>query len=357
MSLRFVSPLVLGLLLLAMVFPVSAQQQDAEQQAEGAEGEQGNGGEEDVEPPSVTLVHFGPESAGGSLASLYPDQAIELGEGEAAFTGLLKRETTTERHGGILVVAPSGQSPDQGLAGAVRSQLPKAGWMTLSIAQPAEPVPEIPERVFSSEAANGGDGAQGDQDEAGADEDGPAPEEDGANGEDENADEEPDPPDITIEVADGAGVPERNDDWQSRATERLDAAVKTLRDEEVGVTVLVGIGDGADLILRYARANGATFAPDQFAMALVGARLRPPFSTGLGAELGEGYQVPILDLRDRSPDSERAPDRAASARRAGFVAYTQSALPMPRGAGAREQRRVPARVRGWLHGLFVEEER
>lgn len=353
MSLRFASSFALCLLLVAMVLPVSAQQQETEQEAdaEGEEADQGTGGEEEPEPPSVRLVHFGPDNAAGSLASLYPDQALELGRDEGAFTGLLKREATPERHGGVLIVAPSGQSPDQGVAGAIRSQLPKAGWMTLSVAQPSEPVPGIPDRVFEAEPAGGGDG---EQDDAGTDGGEQAQEGDGE-GSAEAGGDAPDPPDITIEVASGAATPEREDDWQQRATDRLATAVNALRNENVGTIVFVGVGDGADLVLRYASANGATLPPDQFGMVWVNARLRPPFSDGLVAALGEDYRVPVLDLYDRNVHPERAERRSAAARRGGFAAYTQSAIPIPRGGAAREQRRVPARIRGWLSGNLQSE--
>ena len=347
MSLRPALMLVAWLLLYGLVLPVYGQQEDSGQATEGGDTGQNESGEEAAESPSVTMVHFGPDSAGGSLASLYPEQALELGQGKTAFTGLLKPEATAERHGGLIIVAPSGQSPDQGIAGAVRSQLPEAGWMTLAIAQPAEPVSEMPERVFEP-------GAVGADDEGG--EDAGTEEDDQAGGGNEAAtdevsessDDEADPREMTIQVAQGSGAPERGDDWQTRATDRLNAAVNGLRDEGVGVTVLVGIGDGADLVLRYARANGATFPPDQFGMAWVDARLRPPFNDGLAAELGEGYSVPILDLYDRARRSRRAEQRSAAARRGGFTAYTRSALPIPNGSAAREQRRIPARIRGWL---------
>lgn len=354
---RCVSILILCLLSFGSVLPVSGQEDDPEQAANGQENNGDNGDDEgeSVEPPSMTLVHYGPDSAGGSLASIYPDQARELGQGDTAFTGLFKRESTSERHGGILVVAPSGQSPDQGMAGAVRNQLPKSGWMTLSIAQPGAPVAEVPERVFEPGQTNGNGDDEGQEeteagngDQAGAD--------DGAD--DDNGGEtadEPEPPEMTIQVAQGSDDPERNDDWQTQATERLEAAVDALREEGAEVTVLVGIGDGADLVLRYARANGATFPQDGFGMVWLDPRLRPPFRNGLGDELGDEYQVPVLDLYDRSRRGEQAEDRAAAARRGGFADYTQSAIPLPRGSGAREQRRVPTRIRGWLHGLFVEE--
>ncbi|MFO7786906.1 MAG: DUF3530 family protein [Halospina sp.] len=347
---RCVSILIVCLLSFGSVLPVSGQEDDPEQEANGQENDGDDGDEEgeSVEPPSMTLVHYGPDSAGGSLASIYPDQARELGEGDTAFTGLFKRESTSERHGGILVVAPSGQSPDQGLAGAIRSQLPEAGWMTLSIAQPGAPVPDVPERVFEPGQTSGNGDDEG---EEGAETDNgdQAEEENGADeGNGGDTSDEPDPPELTIQLAQGSGDPERGDDWQTQATERLEAAVETLREEGAEVTVLVGIGDGADLILRYARANGATFPPDGFGMVWLDPRLRPPFRDGLADELGEEYEVPVLDLYDRSRSSERAEDRAAAARRAGFAAYTQSAIPMPRGSGTREQRRVPARIRGWL---------
>ncbi|MEQ6885379.1 DUF3530 family protein [Salicola sp. Rm-C-2C1-2] len=320
---RFLPTLVGCLLVLGGLAPAAAQQEDADQNA--------------AQPPSVTMVHYGPGSAGGSLFALYPDQAMEFGQGETAFTGLLKRETTAQRHGGVLIVAPSGQSPDQGIAGALRTQLPEAGWLTLSIAQPVEPVAEIPERVLEpGEAISNGESPE----EAGADDSKQAEEKGGA---DESA------PDMTIQVAQGAQAPGRSDNWQGLATDRLEMAVDALRDEGVDVTVLVGIGDGADLVLRHARANGATFPPDQFGMVWIDARLRSPFSSELGAELGEGYQVPILDLYDRGlDDNQRAETRAATARRTEFEAYTQSAMPLPRGGGARKQRRVPVRIRGWL---------
>lgn len=355
MSPRPASAFVLCLLLLGLALPVSGQQEDAEQTAAGDDAGQGDGEGDAMEPPSVTMVHYGPDSAGGSLASLYPDQAMELGQGEAAFTGLMKPAETAERHGGLLIIAPSGQSPDQGLAGAIRTQLPKAGWMTLSIAQPAEPVAELPERVLEPEPANEGD--EGQQADTGADGNAQAGDDGGAgDGEEETGEEAVDAPDMTIQVAQGSdGATGPGEDWQTRATDRLEAAVNALRDEGGDVTVLVGIGDGADLILRYARANGATFPQDGLAMVWLDARLRPPFNNGLGAELGEGYPVPVLDLYDRDHGGDRAEKRSAAARRGGFAAYTQSALPLPRGSGAREQRRVPARIRGWLHGLFVAE--
>lgn len=331
---RFVTALAVFLLLVGTALPLSAQEE--EQDGNGEDSEQGSDNGDAGDPPSVTMVHYGPGSGGGSLDSLYPDQVRELGEGDSAFTGLLKRETTGERHGGILVVAPSGQSPDQGLAGAIRTQLPKAGWLTLSMAQPREPVAKLPERVFEPRGSDG----NRDEEDGGADEDG--------QGDDAEAS---DSPDMTIEVAESSETPERREEWQERATDRLETAVDALRDEGAGVTVLVGIGDGADLILRYAQANGTAFSPDQFGVVLVEPRLRPPFSDELGRELGENYPVPVLDLYDRGMDrNRRAETRSAEARRAGFDAYTQSAIPIPRGGAAREQRRVPARIRGWLSG-------
>ena len=335
---------LIGFCLGVVGVPAIGQQEDAGQAPEGEGNAAGDGDEQGVEPPSITMVHFGPDHAGGSLASLYPDQAIELGQGENAFTGLLKREATPERHGGVLVVAPSGQSPDQGVAGAVRTQLTDAGWLTLSIAQPSEPVPDMPERVL--EPVPAGEVSEGD-DGDGAPQNGNDTEEDGGSGGDQ-AGEEADPPDITLRVAGDSATPERDDDWQQRATDRLAAAVEALRNEDVGPVALVGIGDGADLVLRYTSANGATFPPGQFGMVWINARLRPPFSDGLAAELGEDYGVPILDLYDRDLEPGRAEQRSAAARRGGFAAYTQSAVPIPGGGGAREQRRVSARIRGWL---------
>ncbi len=348
MSRRPALMLVAWLLLPGLVVPVHGQQEEGgEAMASSDTAKSGSDGDA-AEPPSITMVHFGPDSAGGSLAALHPEQALALGQGDMAFTGLLKRETTAERHGGLLIVAPSGQSPDQGIAGAVRSQLPDAGWMTLAIAQPAEPVAGLPERVFEPGQASAEDAGK---EAGGTDGDPPDGEGDGAagaNGDGDAGDEAAGAPDMTIQVAQGSTTAERGDDWRTRATGRLEAAMNALRDEGAGVTVLVGIGDGADLVVRYARANGATFPPDQFGMVWVDARLRPPFNDGLAAELGEGYRVPILDLYDRDLRPRRAEQRAAAARRGGFAAYTQSALPIPDGASAREQRRIPARIRGWL---------
>lgn len=338
-------PLALVCLYLGVTaLPAIGQQKDAGQTPAGGKAS-GNGDQDGAEPPSMTMIHFGPDDGGGSLASLYPDQALELGEGESAFTGLLKRETTSERHGGILIVAPSGQSPDQGVAGAVRTQLTDAGWLTLSIAQPAEPVADLPDRVLEpGQTSEGDEGSAGD----GSGLNGSSADADGGNGEDPAGAETADPPDMTIQVAGNSAAPTRNDDWRQRATDRLGAAVKTLRNQNVGTIALVGVGDGADLVLRYASANGATFPPGRFAMVWVDARLRPPFNEGLAAELGEGYSVPILDLYDRDPGSRRAEQRAAAAQRGDFAAYTQSAIPIPGRRAAREQRRVPARIRGWL---------
>lgn len=342
---RSVPIALIGICLGAAALPAIGQQEDAGQAPEGEDNAAGEDTQQGVEPPSITMVHYGPGDAGGSLASLYPDQALELGQGENVFTGLLKRETVSERHGGVLVVAPSGQSPDQGVAGAVRTQLTDAGWLTLSIAQPAEPVADLPERVL--EPVQPGAGDEGNDGEETA-QNGNDAEGDSGSGEDQGGDEASKPPDMTIRVAQDSAAPTRDDEWQQRATDRLAAAVNVLRNENVGPIALVGVGDGADLVLRYVSANGATFPPGQFGMVWVDARLRPPFSDGLVAELGEGYSVPVLDLYDRDLQSERAEKRSAAARRGGFSGYTQSAIPIPRGGQAREQRRVSARIRGWL---------
>ncbi|XOZ32934.1 DUF3530 family protein [Halomonadaceae bacterium KBTZ08] len=356
---RSIPAMAVGLVLLCLALPAVAQQeQEQEQEQEQGEAEPGSGEgeqasngktEKEAEAPSVTMVHFGPNRAGGALASRYPDQAREIGQEGATFTGLLKRETTAKRHGGVVVVAASGQSADQGLTGAVRRQLPEAGWLTLSLGQPAEPVADMPERVLEPGESGGG---QAEPDGAGDDNGEQAPENgggDGGNDDTEAGGEEGDSPDMTIQVAEDGGTPERGEDWQSRALGRLEAAVQVLRDEGVGVIVLVGIGDGADLALRYARANAAALAPGQFGMVWVAPRLRAPFSSDLGTELGQGYPIPILDLYDRRLGSDsRAGNRAAAARRAGFETYTQSALPIPLGEAARDHRRIPARIRGWL---------
>lgn len=358
--LRSAPPIAVGLVLFCLVLPAVAQQEQEQEQKQGdaqsdsGKGEQasnGQSGKTEAESPSVTMVHYGPDRAGGSLPSRYPDQAREIGKKGAAFTGLLKRESTAKRHGGVVVVAASGQSADQGLTGAVRRRLPDAGWLTLSLAQPAEPVADMPERVLAPGDISGDQAGSG---ETGTGEGEQAPESgsaDGGNG-DADADAAGDgdgSPDMTIQVAKDGDPPGRGQDWQTRALDRLEAAVQVLRDEGVGVTVLVGIGDGADLVLRYARANGATLGPEQFGMVWVAPRLRPPFRNDLGAELGKGYALPVLDLYDRRMGpNRRAENRAAAARRAGFETYTQSALPIPLGEAGRDHRRVPARIRGWL---------
>ena len=311
-------------------------------QEDGKEGQETNSKAEPEDGIRMSIVHQGPGQARGGLAALFPDQVRELEVDGDTFPGLFMAQETPEQQGGAVIIADTGQSPAHGLAAGLRQALPESGWSTLSIGMPSDMIEPLPDRVFGtrSEGAGGspepdGQGQDGNQDADG---------ETGGDGGDARS--------MTIEVTQGqrgeeAGAGRKS--WRDAAVARVGAAVRLMRDQGIQNIVLIGMGEGAGMALRYAQANAATFPPGGLGLVWLDARFREPYDQALDQVLGDGYAVPILDLYDRERSGERAPARQAAAERGGFENYTQSALPMPRQSRDAAKRRLGSWVAGWLN--------
>lgn len=340
-----VIPPVLILLLCALV-PLAQAQEDSEEEQEAAS-------DEASEPEfHMSIVHAGPGQAADGLKAIFPDQAREIDAGDDSFTGLFLPQETPGQQGGAVIIPDTGRSPAHGLAAGLRRALPESGWSTLAISLPESMVDPLPERVFKtrSEAAEAsGDGANGD--------DGDEAQDDGDQEQDpDRAQDDGDERSMTIEVTQGGSeeaTGDRRESWQEAGMARVGAAVQVLRNQGVENIVLIGIGDGADLALRYTQANAAMFPPGGIGLVWLDARFRPPFDQSLDEVLGEGYAIPVLDLYDRDRTGRLAPQRQKAARRGGFEGYSQSALPMPHQSRRAAEKRAGSWVGGWLNQNMV----
>ena len=335
---RIVRPLLIALL---MVMAAVATAQD------DGTTEQKTTSEEDPERGiRMSIVHKGPGRSGDGLAALFPDQVRELEAEDKSFSALFLAHETPEQKGGAVIIPDTGQSPAYGLSAGLRRALPESGWSTLAIGLPPSMVEPLPERVFGTRSDEAEDSPESQTDGQEAD-DGSQSEENG-NGDEARS--------MTIEVTQGqreGAIGDERESWQEAEMARLGAAVQTMRNQGIQNIVLVGMGEGADLALRYVEANAATFRPGGIGLVWLDARFRPPYEQPLDEVLGDGYAVPVLDLYDRDRSGKRSPDRQAAAQRGGFENYTQSALPMPRQSRDAANRRLGAWVAGWLNENMV----
>ena len=333
---RHFLPALLAAALVAMSFVAAAQD-------DGKAEQQTNADSESEDPVRMSIVHKGPGRTRDDLAALFPDEARELTADGETFVGLFRAQTTAEQEGGAVIIADTGQSPAHGPAAGLRRALPESGWSTLSIGLPSDVVEPLPERVFGTRSESASDsGAEGNE----AKPDASSADDDGA---ESNADDEPS---MTIEVTQGQRSDEPaagRESWRKAAVGRVGAAVTVLRDQGIQNIVLIGVGAGADMALRYAEANAATFPPGGLGLVWLDARFRDPYDQALDEVLGEDYAVPVLDLYDRERSGGRAPARQSAAKRGGFENYTQSALPMPRLSREAAERRLGSWVAGWLN--------
>ena len=354
----FRTVLWLGLVLSGLV-SLSAQAQE-DDNGEGPE-EEGAAAQE-VREPRVVMISHGPGRLEERLETRFPDQSVTLEADGEPFTALRKERTVAARQGGAVIIADVGGSPARGWPNGIRHALADAGWMSLSIGLPGAALKGVPERIFEprqplpedveevpveeepaevQEAGgdgNGDNGGQGNGDEAAAEDQAAAAMER------EQA--------MTINVPDELDGDER-DEWQERALARVAAAVDALREEGLQNIVLIGVGAGADIGLRYMQDNQAMFPPGGMGMVWIGPRLSPPYNEALDQSLGEGMAIPILDLYDRRSQGGPARDRLESARRGNFENYAQSGMPLRRHTSKASERRVGSRVRGWLENNMV----
>lgn len=339
-----------ALILLLCAVPPGLAQEDGEEAEEAASEESAERGFR------MTIVQVGPGHADDGLKAVFPDQAREIEAGEESFTGLFLPQETPSQQGGAVIIPDTGRSPAHGLSAGLRRALPESGWSTLAISLPESMVDPLPERVFGTRSetaeASGDSENDGDGDEAQGNDDADGDQEPGA----DTAQGDDDASSMTIEVTQGQSgeaAGDRRESWQEAGMARVGAAVQMMRNQGVENIVLIGVGDGADLALRYTQANAAMFPPGGIGLVWLDARFRAPFDKSLDEVLGEDYAIPVLDIYDRGRTGDLASQRQKAARRGGFERYTQSALPMPQQSRRAAEKRVGSWVAGWLNQNMV----
>ena len=325
---------LLGLLCLCLVGPVWA--------------ENGNDNDDAAldDPPEIELVRRGSDYQGQMLAARFPDEARWLTANGTEFLTLEKPETVPGRQGAAVILADVGQSPAAGLAAGLREHLPAGGWRTLTFSAPEPLIDPLPARVFPPRRATREDDGEGPPDvDADADDDN---EENAAT----DADEPGDPVEergLTIDVLDDDVTDEgRVEDYQTRSLARVEAAIAHLRQQGFENIALIGIGDGADIMTRYAEQNHLQFQPGGLGLVWVAPRFREPLDRDLDGFLGPNWAIPILDLADTRARHGNDARRRDAARRGRLAHYAQQRVPLSRAMAPGSHRRVAFRVRGWL---------
>lgn len=270
-------------------------------------------------PPERAMVTSGLDSE--AVARANPQQAVWLDAGDSGrVLGLLEPEQTPSPNGALILLNDEGLSADAGIIGALRQPLAAAGWAAMSLGLPMPAYALQKARQVAAESP-------------------PAPSPEAP----ATADTAPKASDsVMIDVME-KGLKGLTDAYRKQLRERLQAAIDELAKRGYSPIVLLGLGQGADVITRDVAANRPSVS------ALIW--LAPSFQTGRDqplTELMKTVNQPVLELFSQREQSGDARQRRALMNRSGYRQYWQQPVAMALPPVRRDAAQVAARVTAWL---------
>ncbi len=256
-----------------------------------------------------------------ALARANPDRVVWLDAGDSGrVLGLLEPERSASPKGAVVLLNNEGLSADAGVIGALRAPLAEAGWAALSMGLPmpdyalqkawqmeAEPLPVTPTET-------------------------PAPVDAAAKTNDS----------VMIDVIE-KDLKTLEQAYRKQQHERLQAAIGELVRRGYSPVMLLGLGLGADVIVREVAANRPAVS------ALIW--LTPTFQAGRAQSLPDlmkAVNLPVLELFSQREQSKEAGQRQALMSRAGHQQYRQQPVAMERPPVRRDAAQIAARITAWL---------
>ena len=290
-----------------------------------------------------------------ALKAQYPPEDLQhLTSAGEKFTALWRKDRSGKAFGALLIVPTDGQTANwPHTIDVLRTELPKAGWSTLSIdvkplaapKAPARPEPISDMEIDSNEDVEPASGDEDDQ-----------------NLEAESAS-------MSEMGAAGRGESKRDIDQPSKSgidanMDRIKAAVTFLHEQGQYNIVVAGYGASAKRVLDYAQ-DATSPGMKKSVKTNVGSNMQRPIramvivnpQSPAGLPIGSTFEtfafkdMPILDLivGTHYLDELDADKRKSVARSVGFETYVQIQMLEPSSVVFGQENRLSRRVRGFLH--------
>lgn len=271
-----------------------------------------------------------------------------------------------QQHGAVLVVPGAGQHADwPEVVRPIRSELPEAGWFTLSVTLPGTSGSEAPQRQLpvkrfdeltlspalqaalnrnanTPDQTDKNDEAESAEQSEGADS---QAEDNNPEAGDEAENEEGSIDSVDIDLEDKKDIAKLVP-YKDKALAHVNAGMKYLRQQGYRNIVLLAYRSSVNLALAYIKEQKATIGNKGFAAIFVNPVFDEQYQLDLSDMLGKNFRAPILEIVNEQEDKSIVKARLASARVAGASQYMQVKYAFHLSEGA--QRNLVRRIRFWL---------